>query len=138
MDPPVDIFVAFPFFFRLRSFSFFPRITTLCVIVLCYIAYTYLVLTSVTRCWCKKQPNFLQKFPKKYPHQFNIKSAIIHNSDKYIQATFARNFVRKNFQKSPNLVTTANFLLFLKMGCSLPLFTFPSFYLTVKNKTCQV
>ena len=63
---------------------------------------------SVTRCWSKKQPNFLQKLPKKYPHQFNVKSSIFHNSPKFlvnIWATFARNFVPKNFEKSPNPFT---------------------------------
>ena len=63
---------------------------------------------SVTRCWRKNQHNFLQKLSKKCPLQFNIKSAIFHNSLKMllnIWATFARNFVPKNFQKSPNLVT---------------------------------
>ena len=30
-------------------------------------------ISSVTRCWSKKQPIFLQKLPKKYPHKFNIK-----------------------------------------------------------------
>ena len=37
-------------------------------------------LVSVTRCRRKKGPNFLQKVAKKFPHQFNIKSAIFHTS----------------------------------------------------------
>ena len=64
--------------------------------------------SSVTRCWSKKCPNCLQKLPQKFPHQFNVKSYIFHNSPKLllnIWATFARNFVPENFQKSPNLVT---------------------------------
>ena len=63
---------------------------------------------TVTRCLSKKQPNFLQKLPKKFIHQFNVKSAVLHKCPKMllnIQATFARNFDPKIFQKSPNLVT---------------------------------
>ena len=66
------------------------------------------VASSVTRCWSKKVPNFLQKWPKNHPHQFHIKSAVFHNSPKLllnIWATFTSNFVPKNFQKVPNLVT---------------------------------
>ena len=46
--------------------------------------------------------------PKKYMHQFKLKSAVLrHNRNILLNvwATFARNFVPKNFQKSPNLVT---------------------------------
>ena len=34
-----------------------------------------LLMDSMTRCWSKKQHNFLQNLPKKYPHQFNVNSA---------------------------------------------------------------
>ena len=60
--------------------------------------------SSVTMFWSKKQPNFLQRLPKTYPHQFNIKRAIFQNSLKMllnIWATFAKYLVPKNFKKSP-------------------------------------
>ena len=56
----------------------------------------------------KRSPIYLQNMPKKYPHQFNIKSAIFHESPKLslnIWATFERNFAPNTFQKSSNLVT---------------------------------
>ena len=49
-------------------------------------------LNSVTRCWIKK-----------FPMQFLHKRQVFQNSPKSCQ--FARNFVAKNFQKSPNQVT---------------------------------
>ena len=58
----------------------------------------------MTRCWSKEQRNFLRKLPKKYPHQFNVKSAILHNIPTLllnIWATFARNFVPLNFKNRP-------------------------------------
>ena len=56
-------------------------------------------LTSVTRCWSKNEPNCLQKLPKKYMHQFNIKSTILPQSPKMllnVWATLSRNFVPNN------------------------------------------
>ena len=65
-------------------------------------------ISSVTRCWSKKQPIFLQKLPKKYPHKFNIKMqffTIALNVAKYLGYFVPKNFFPKNFQKSLNLVT---------------------------------
>ena len=69
-----------------------------CINVLC-------LPTSVTRCQSKKQPNFLKKLLKKY--QFNIKVPFSQQPKMLLDiwAFVARNFVPKNFQKSPNLVT---------------------------------
>ena len=47
-------------------------------------------------------------FSKNYPHLFNVKSPFFHHCQKllkHIWVTFARRFVHRNFQKSPNLVT---------------------------------
>ena len=69
--------------------------------------------SSVTRCWSKKQTNFGQKLPIKYPHQFNVKISMSKTSPKLflnIRATFARNFVPKIAQ-SGHTVPVENILI---------------------------
>ena len=56
----------------------------------------------------KSSPIISHKLPKKYPHQFNVKSDLFQISPKMllnIWTIFAKSSVPKNFQKSPNLVT---------------------------------
>ena len=67
-----------------------------------------IVVTTVTKCSNIKQPDFPQKFPNNYTHQFLLKTSCFFKQPKQSQniwASFAIKFVSKNFHKSPNLVT---------------------------------
>ena len=82
-----------------------PYYLSLSVVLLSLSLYIhFILLTTVTRCWSKKLPNFLQKLPKKYKSEFNVKSTILHNSPKMF-AKYLGHFCSQELSKWPNLVT---------------------------------
>ena len=66
------------------------------------------VTTSVTRCWNKRLPNFLQSCPISAHGRFYFKSATFQNSRKIFiifWQLLKKGIMAKMFQKQPNLVT---------------------------------
>ena len=66
------------------------------------------VTTSVTRCWNKRLPKFLQSFPVGVHGRYYFKSATFHKSRKnfiIFWQLLKQEIMAKMFQKQPNLVT---------------------------------
>ena len=66
------------------------------------------VTTSVTRCWNKRLPKFLQSFPVGVHGRFYFKSATFQKSRKnfiIFWQLLKQEIMAKMFQKQPNLVT---------------------------------